>query len=661
MTVRLNTLGHPSVFLGGEQLPALPGKPVTFGLLVYLAVEREATRDKLVSVFWPESPQEKARHTLSQTLYELRQSLGEAWIESIGNTVRVEDGVWVDCREFADLAEAGRTAEAVALYPGHFLEGVYLAQTHAFEEWAERHRARLSRKHRAAIDALISGCLSRGDPEGALAAAWKWVGLDPLDDGGQQHLIRLLAETGARSEALSQYDRYVALLEAELGLPPLDETVELVESIRAGLFQPTASEAPTSSVPSPTGGGASGALQPARDGDTLQGIMDSELYPDLQLLRLIGRGSMADVYLGREPHLRRLVAVKVLSPRHYSDPSARKRFEREAQAAARIQSDYVCTVHRVGTLSDGTPFLVCPFVKGASLAQRLKAEGRLGPQEVRRAMREVASALASAHKLGIIHRDVRPDNVLRADESGKHSLCDFGIAGVLETGDQSEPKLTKTGEILGHPAYISPEQVDGSPLTDRADIYSLGVLAYELLIGRTPQAPRDPGQGSGPSGAAVDLEPFFDYLGGTDPGLAKLIGRCLARNPAHRPGAVDVERKLAREDAGAGAPPAIIPRPAETFFSSLMEKRFLQIIGGYVAGGFLFLEAVEQFIGRGYLSDETYPLALTTAGFGFLAANILAWFHGRRGRQEMPAVEKWLLWVVVVGWIVVMGWVALGP
>ena len=153
MTLRLTTLGHPSVILGEEELTSLPGKPVTFGLLVFLAVEREATRDRLVSVFWPESSQEKARHALSQTLYELRQ----AWERTGSNPPGTLCGSrapygWI-ASSSRNRRKPGRHAEAVALYEGPFLEGVHLAQTHPFQEWVERHRARFGRRHRAAVDA----------------------------------------------------------------------------------------------------------------------------------------------------------------------------------------------------------------------------------------------------------------------------------------------------------------------------------------------------------------------------------------------------------------------------------------------------------------------------------------------------------------------------
>ena len=688
MTLRLKTLGHPSVILGEEELTSLPGKPVTFGLLVFLAVEREATRDRLVSVFWPESSQEKARHTLSQTLYELRQALGENCVESAGNTVRLAGSPWVDSLAFVEQTEANRHAEAVSLYEGPFLDGVYLAQTHPFQEWVERNRARLSRRHRAAIDAYIEERRASGDLETAVKSAWKWVGLDPLDDGGQQHLIQLLAETGSRTEALAQYDRYVALLETELGLDPLDETVDLVEAIRSGSFKVPLDEggdpgrtedepvgstrspeagaaqpgvtAPSSTWPTPVSArvGTGSSLTQAKDRDQLQALMAADLTPSLEVLRPIGQGSMADVFLAREPHLRRLVAVKVLSPHLYSDNQARKRFEREAQAAARINHPHVCTVHRVGSLSDGTPFLVSPFVKGTTLGQRLKVEGRLGPQEVRRVLKEIASALAAAHKLGIIHRDVRPDNVLRADESGRHSLCDFGIAGVLETGEDREPKLTQSGEILGHPAYISPEQMEGKPLTDRADIYSLGILGHQLLTGHPPPPSDEPFRGSPRAGTSVGLEPLADFLEETDPELVELIESCLATNPAHRPSAADVERKLAGDRRS----------PVEIRVDELVEinlgklflkKRLPQIMGAYVAGGWIAIDAASDFQSRDVVPEWLFWLIVTTVICGFFGVSVVGWFHGEKGRQVMPKVEKWLLWMLGVGWIVAGIWVVI--
>ncbi len=655
MTVRLTTLGHPSVSLHGEELTSLPRKPVTFGLFVFLAVEREATRDHLVSVFWPESSQEKARHALSQTLYELRQALGEDWVESSGNTVRTTSSLSVDSREFSERVESKRNQEAVELYSGPFLAGVHLAPTHPFEEWVEQKRARFARRHRVAIDSFITESREEGNLEQALQSAWKWVGLDPLDDGGQQHLIQLLAETGSRSQALSQYDRYETLLEAELGLSPLEETVELVDAIRSGTIKRTPSSSPLpEELPSDS------AAERVESPGTLRDLMDLELSPSLEVLRPISQGSMAEVFLAREPLLKRLVAVKVLSPALYSDTRARKRFEREAQAAARINHPHVCTVHRVGSLSDGTPFLVSPFVKGTTLEQRLKAEGRLGHMEVRRVLKEVASALAAAHKMGILHRDVRPDNILRADESGRHSLCDFGLSGILETGaDTQEPRLTRTGEILGSPAYISPEQLEGETLTDRSDVYSLGILAHQLLTGHPPPPPDDSAKHAGKNGISVGLEPLAEYLGEVDPELVELIEQCLAEDPSHRPRAADIEERLSRERRSPET--RKLDRITETSLVRLVfQKRLPQILAAYVAGGWFVFKSAQAMEPRG-ASTWVSSLVEVSVLFGFLAASVLGWFHGEKGHQPVQRVEKWVLGVLATGWVVAVIWALSGP
>lgn len=674
MDVRLTTLGAPSVSVGAVVCPSLPGRPISFGLLVFLGMEGEVTRDRLLSLFWPDRDQEKARHALSQALYELRQELGSSWVQSGGSLVRTTDAVQVDAREFEALVQEGRKEEALDLYAGHFLEGVHLAQTHAFEDWVSGHRARLGRRHRATVETFISEQRSQGDLDAALAAAWKWVRLDPLDDGGQHHLIQLLAETGSRTEALAQYDRYRSLLQKELSLDPLEETLELVEAIRDGNLQPVPSEGGGGATarpgeshgpgsqgrepgwPQPLTGEEHSMIDPGkavRKPETLRDRLEVELPPTLQLLRPIGSGSMAEVFLAREPHLRRLVAVKVLLPELSDDEHARKRFEREAQAAARINHPHVCTVHSVGSLHDGTPYLVSPFIRGTTLHERLRAEGRLSPEEVRQVIREVASGLAAAHRLGIIHRDVRPDNVLREEGTGRHFLSDFGIAGVLETGDDGEPRITRTGEVLGNPAYISPEQVEGKPLTDRTDVYSLGTMAHELLTGHPP--PRSSASGSSGEGGVLppNLEPLREYMGRSNRDLTDLISRCLSMDPASRPSARDLASKCqerVREEERRSAVPAVLPQPVGDFFTALMERRFLPIMGTFMVMAWLLLTLMERLEARAVLPAPAYALALTTAIFGFIATNILAWFHGRKGKQPVTRLEGGLLVLVAVLW-----------
>jgi serine/threonine-protein kinase len=207
---------------------------------------------------------------------------------------------------------------------------------------------------------------------------------------------------------------------------------------------------------------------------------------DLEIKRRLGRGSMADVYLAKELELGRLVAVKVLLPMHVQDETARRRFEREAKAAASLDHPNVVQVFRFGRLPDETPYLVMRFIRGRTMEERLAAEGRLPVDVARDVLLGVASALAAAHERGIVHRDVRPANILWDEQTGHAMLSDFGIAAILVTSGEEVSRLTKTGQRVGDPRYLSPEQLMDEDLTELADMYAFGILGYMLLAGEGP-------------------------------------------------------------------------------------------------------------------------------------------------------------------------------
>lgn len=218
----------------------------------------------------------------------------------------------------------------------------------------------------------------------------------------------------------------------------------------------------------------------------LEKVLDDTLGEDFEILRQVGMGSKSVVYLARENALRRLVAIKVLQPEQAKDEETRKRFAREGRSMAKIRQRNVISVHRVGDLDNEVPFIVMEYVDGRTLKDALAAQGTFAEERSVEVLAQVAAALEAAHAVGIIHRDLRPDNVIEEAETGRIVLTDFGLAGLAPTTDAGDTKLTVQGQLLGNPRYASPEQLQGDPVTQQTDSYSLGILGYEMLTTRLP-------------------------------------------------------------------------------------------------------------------------------------------------------------------------------
>jgi hypothetical protein len=215
--------------------------------------------------------------------------------------------------------------------------------------------------------------------------------------------------------------------------------------------------------------------------DSLAAKLSRALGAQYELKGLLGRGGMGTVYLAREPFLDRLVAVKILTS-ELSTGDARERFLREARTAARLVHPHIVPLYTFGH-AESLPYYVMGYVDGESLETRLERDGQLPAGEVRRITMELADALEYAHQAGIVHRDVKPDNVLLDRSTGRAMLTDFGVAKHWVAGDS----LTVTGVIVGTPRYMSPEQASGDREIDgRSDVYALGVMAYQMATGRLP-------------------------------------------------------------------------------------------------------------------------------------------------------------------------------
>ncbi len=209
-------------------------------------------------------------------------------------------------------------------------------------------------------------------------------------------------------------------------------------------------------------------------------ISDGSNLGPFRILGPPGRGGMASVYKAFEPGLDRTVAVKVLPAEYLHDPNFAERFRREAQVIAKLEHPHIVPIYAYG-IDQGVPWMSMRLVPGGSLYSLLKAKEGLGHGVILKMLAGVASALDYAHAAGVIHRDVKPQNIL-IDEHQHVYLADFGIAKMVE----GAPGLTQTGMITGTPQYMAPEQALGSKIDRRADIYSLGVVAYECFTGRVP-------------------------------------------------------------------------------------------------------------------------------------------------------------------------------
>lgn len=326
-----------------------------------------------------------------------------------------------------------------------------------------------------------------------------------------------------------------------------------------------------------------------------------------RLERELGGGGMSRVFEAEERRLKRRVAIKVLSP-GLAEGISLERFEREIQTAAALQQANIVPVLSAGD-TNGLPFYTMPFVDGESLRARL-ARGPLPVAEVIGILRDVAKALAYAHRMGVVHRDIKPDNVLLSE--GTAVVTDFGIAKALSAARTSTAgaTLTQVGTSIGTPAYMAPEQAAGDPDVDhRADIYSLGAMAYELLAGRPVFADRTAQRML----AAHMTEPpqsIGDVRGDVPAPLAELVMRCLAKEPDNRPqSASEIVRVLETFTSGGG----MESMPAVLIGGPRMLGKALGLYAAAFVGVAIVAKAAIVGIG---LPDWVFPGSLIVMALG---------------------------------------------
>src|SRR6476661_206843 len=518
--LRLQTFGGLSLHGDRGPLGGAAAQPRRLALLAVLAEagERGVTRDGLVGLLWPEVDETRARSALSQALYALKRDAGgEPLVAGYDRLCLDPNVITSDLAEFEDAIARGDLAAAASLYTGTFLDGVHLSDPAEFEHWLDTTRFRLGRAVEDFFEQLAVEAENRSDH--SAAAEWwrRLTALDPLKTGAVLGLMEALARTGDRAGALRQAERYERRVREEMDGSASEDVVRYARKLR----------------------GAAG---------------DQRVADRFVIERELGRGGMAIVYLARDTKHDRPVALKMLHP-ELGAAIGRERLAREIGITARLQHPHILPLHDSGEWGD-TLFYVMPFVDGESLRARLARDGRLPIAAASGMGREVAGALDHAHRRGVVHGDVKPENILLADDHA--ILADFGIArvmsGALEPG-------AAPGQPLGTAAYAAPEQVaGGATASPAADVFSLGCILFEMLAGRPPWI------GATPRAVlarhATSPAPSLRSLRDDTPAwLAELVQRMLERDPSRRPATGgDVVRALS---SGADAPPSRLPLAGE--------------------------------------------------------------------------------------------------
>jgi len=264
-------------------------------------------------------------------------------------------------------------------------------------------------------------------------------------------------------------------------------------------------------------------------GDTEANVVTTDLESDYEILGELGRGATAVVYRARDRELGREVAIKVIRPKYADDDETVARLAREARTVAQLQHPNIVTLYAVRRIRDGGLALVMQLVPGRTLREILNSRGPCTFERTDRVLRDIASALSHAHERGFVHRDVKPENIFIDETTGQAMLSDFGVARSLEPDSQ----LTATGTAIGTPSYMSPEQIDGTDLDGRSDLYSLGLVGWEMLTGQRPW------DGEGLYSVIYkqkheELPPIDEFRRDTPDRLIYLVEGATRKNPAER-------------------------------------------------------------------------------------------------------------------------------
>jgi TolB-like protein/DNA-binding SARP family transcriptional activator/tetratricopeptide (TPR) repeat protein/tRNA A-37 threonylcarbamoyl transferase component Bud32 len=521
---RLVTLGALHLVAPSGDVHILGRKELV--LLAYLArrAPHVASRDELFALFWPMTSSGEAVDPLAPMLAKLQRVLGDAIDTSADGVLVHASAVTLDARLFEQEIVTGQLTTAVARWEGDFLAGAEQLGASPLRVWLDVERRELRRGLVWALGRLTAVHSNREEWDEAIRWATRWTEVDPLDERAHRELVETLRRAGRTEAAAERQSAFNARVRREHERESREYQRDVVDVLATG--------ARDAAIPVTRAGGVKAAAIHARPTD-----LREELYRALgdsyTLERELTSGTMSRVFVAEERRFRRRVVIKVLNPELAVGLSA-ERFEREIMLAAALQDAHIVPVLGGGHVND-LPYYTMPFVEGQSLRVRLQA-GRVPLAQAIAILRDVALALEYAHGQGVVHRDIKPDNVLLSSGGRTAVVTDFGIAKAMSASKMSAGAgtITLEGFAVGTPEYIAPEQARAGDVDARADLYSWGVMAYELLTGHYPWP--DVTNPMDFLAAHVSMPPVpLPSSAGVPPALVALVMRCLAKSPAQRP------------------------------------------------------------------------------------------------------------------------------
>jgi serine/threonine-protein kinase len=572
---RLSTFGGLALRNADGAEPGVAAQRRALALLGLLAVAGDVghSRDKLLSYLWPESDDEHARNALRQLLHSIRKGLGRDDVVIGTADLRLNpELITSDVQEFELALDRHELDRALQLYRGAFLDGFHLSGAPEFDLWAASMRADYAGRAAASLESLARAAKARGSvPE---AAAWwrRMAALDPLDSRVAVELMQALVDAGNASGALQHARVHDALVRQELGGPPDPAVGALAERIRAAAAGPAQSTSagstpvavpPTDSVPaaaplSPAPATLSSGPTRLKLRERLQAALADRYTVERELPH---REGTTRLYLARDRRHGRAVVLKVLHPSLASGIDL-ERFLREIALTARLSHPHIVPLLDSSEIG-GQPWFAVPDLPGESLRELVLREGTLAADRGSELLADVADALDYAHRQGIVHRDVRPETILVSD--GQAMVTNFGVARAIMMA--ADTRLTATGLLVGAPAYMSPEQAAGGEAAPASDVYSLGIVLFELLAGEPPF--------SGPTPHAIlakraAASPGWETRLRCPDHVRPILGQALAKEPERRPTAAALAEALRRRAGG-------------TSVASAEQGRFSHAVSGLVS------------------------------------------------------------------------------